>query len=96
MDALIALLEEIPDDSDWHVRLGECDFILRNFEIVDPSIYNRGDLILADVVKNISGPSAITSRNKIEFEVQQVIFVKSVDGTITTYEKGEQQWPPAT
>jgi len=87
MDRLLVDLEGIPDDEPWHVGLGEHEYLLSNFEVVDQSIYERSDLMLANVVKNITGPPAITENNLIEFEVGQVRFVKSVDGAKILYSK---------
>ena len=90
MNSLLNALEALPSDEPWHVSLGSDEFLLSNFEAVDTSIYGRGDVILADVVKKVCGSSPITSRNKIEFEISQVLFVKSVDGASILFsrEKG--------
>lgn len=87
MNKLKAALEAIPDGEAWHVCLGEEEFLLSNFEAVDCSICGRSDVILADVVRRIAGSSAITSRNKIEFDLSQVIFVRSVDGVSILYSR---------
>ncbi len=59
--------------------------MLCDFEAVDWSIYERDGVVLANVLNNISGSPAISSRNKIEFELSQVVFVKSVEGDITLF-----------
>ena len=87
MNRLIATLEAIPNDEAWHVDLGEEEYVMSNFEVVDTSIYGREDIILADVVDKIRGSSAISSKNKIEFEVSQVNSVRSMDGLRVIYSK---------
>ena len=82
-------LEAIPDDETWHVSLGENEFLLSNFEMVDLTIYPSGDVIIADVVKKLKGPINITSKNKIEFEVQDILFIKSACGSVVLYQSGK-------
>ena len=87
MNQLMALLEAIPDGEALHVGLGKQEFILSDFEAVDESIYGRGDVVLANVVRVVSGSQAITQKNKIEFDLAQVTFVRNVDGSKIIYAK---------
>lgn len=87
MKNLLAALEAIPDGEMWHVSLGSEEYVLSDFEAVDPSIYGKTDVVLANVVRKISGAPGITSKNKIEFELSQLVFVKSVDGAITLFSR---------
>jgi hypothetical protein len=87
MSRLIAIPEAILDDEAWHVDLGEEGYVMSNYEVVDMGIYGGEDIIMADVVEKIRGSSAISSENKIEFEVSRVDSVRSMDGLRVIYSK---------
>jgi hypothetical protein len=87
MNRLISMPEAIPDDEACHVDLGEEGYVMSNYEVVDMGIYGGEDIIMADVVEKIRGSSAISSENKIEFEVSRVDSVRSMDGLRVIYSK---------
>lgn len=61
---------------------GNC-LALSNFEIVDPSIYNRSDLYVADLIKIIKPDRNIYQiGNKIEFSINEILNITDSKGNL--------------
>jgi hypothetical protein len=74
MNELIEMLEGFADGQKVLVRLkGNEEFILYDFELVDESIYERSDLVMASISDVLNSQFKYKVGTKIEISVLDVI-----------------------
>ena len=85
---LISILENIPDNECVYVVFfSGMEIVLKNCENVDETIYDRTDLVIADVEKKVVGDKRFhTPGTKIEFSVNDIKLVKTGDMKTVLYE----------
>ena len=90
---LIYILENIPDDECVYVIFSDgMEIVLKNFESVDETIYNRDDLIVADVEKKIVGDKRFhTPGTIIEFSINDVKCVKNKSKVTVLYKSNDNK-----
>ncbi len=73
MKSLAILLEDFEDGQKVKVRLVNGDeFILYDFEMVDETIYDRNDLVVATIGDVISSNFRYRRGTKLEFSLEQI------------------------
>jgi hypothetical protein len=88
VDPLVSRLEELSDDLEWVVECGGETVVVRFFEGVDPTIYDRGDLVVAQVVEKLVGDKRFhTPGTFIEYNVGAIEKVFSKDEGTVVYER---------
>lgn len=74
MKDIISILEAIPNGEIVHLIFNDgTEIEVSDCEKVDESIYDKSDLVLADVIRKITGDKRFhTQGTKIEFQAQDI------------------------
>ena len=87
MNELIAALQAIPEGEAWRVSLSGEEYVLCNFDHVDPTIYNQDDMVMARIVKNPAGNRIASEGTLIQFAASQIQYVKNLSGELVLYDR---------
>ena len=86
MNKLSTILEDFKDGQEVLVSLKNNDeFILYDFEMIDESIYDRSDLVMASVKNVVKSKFIYREETKIEISIDDIVKLRDQDSGLSFY-----------
>jgi len=86
MNKLSTILEDFKDGQEVLVSLKNNDeFILYDFEMIDESIYDRSDLVMASVKNVVKSKFIYREETKIEISIDDIVKLRDPDSGLSFY-----------